>query len=79
MANDTPGSEHRNALDAPAVTVETEGGDRIPLSEALEGTVMAGDAPEVPDSTATEIADLVDDYNGLLAALRSRGVLAAEE
>ena len=79
MANDTPSSQHRNAVDAPAVTVVTDGGTRVPLSDALDGTVMAGDAPEVADSTAEAVADLVDDHNALLAALRTRGVLAAEE
>jgi len=38
--------------------------------------LMAGSAPTVADSTATDVAGLVADYNALLAALRTRGVLA---
>lgn len=76
MAADTPGSEHRNALDSPAVTVVTPDGDRVPLTAGL---VLAGDPPEVADSEAAQVSEIVDDFNALLAALRARGVLAEEE
>lgn len=39
--------------------------------------LLAGTAPTVADSAATDVAGLVADYNALLAALRTRGVLSA--
>ncbi|MBB4931851.1 hypothetical protein F4561_002671 [Lipingzhangella halophila] len=47
------------------------------LAELDEGA-MSGEAPTVDDSTATDTAELVSDFNDLLAALRTRGVLASE-
>ena len=38
--------------------------------------LMSGSAPSVADSTATDVAGLVADFNALLAVLRTRGVLA---
>jgi hypothetical protein len=38
--------------------------------------LMSGSAPTVANSTATDVAGLVADHNSLLAALRTRGVLA---
>ena len=57
----------------PGATVE--GADT--LFGAVPGEVVK--APYVPDSKATTAAALREDFNKLLAALRSVGVLAAEE
>lgn len=49
--------------------------------ETAAAALMAGDAPDIEDA-ATDFADLAavtTAYNALLAALRTRGVLAAEE
>ncbi|QHF97926.1 hypothetical protein DEH18_33400 [Streptomyces sp. NHF165] len=110
--HDTPNGEVRNRLDAPAVTVETDNGARVPLADVLDNLgggpvtwsditgkpttfppkigdgandaaagnhthpgLMTGNAPAVDDSAAEDVAALVDDFNALLAALRSRGVL----
>lgn len=48
--------------------------DQLPAAELIEQT-----PPFVPDSTATTVAALRDDFNGLLAALREVGILAASE
>lgn len=48
--------------------------DQLPAAELIEHT-----PPFVPDSTATTVAALHDDFNGLLAALREAGILAASE
>lgn len=39
--------------------------------------LLAGSASAVADSTATDVAGLVTDFNALLAVLRTRGVLSA--
>src|SRR5690606_22163933 len=39
--------------------------------------LMTGSAPTAADSAATDVTELVADYNALLAALRTRGVLSA--
>jgi len=46
-----------------------------PASHSHSG-LMAGDAPDVPDSTAADIETVVNDLNAVIAALRARGVLA---
>lgn len=46
------------------------------IRDRLEGGSMEGDAPTIADSTATDVAGLVADFNELLAALRTRGVIA---
>lgn len=38
-------------------------------------SLMTGTAPNVPDSAAADVATLVADFNGLLAALAARGVI----
>lgn len=38
--------------------------------------LLTGTATAIPDSTAAVLADLVTDFNELLAELRDRGVLA---
>ena len=48
--------------------------EQFPAAELLEHT-----PPFVPDSTATTVAALREDFNGLLSALRKAGILAAEE
>lgn len=54
-----------------------------PLQEVADIVVIGGDAvlggtaPVVNNSTAADVATLVSDYNTLLDALRSRGVIAA--
>ena len=52
--------------------------------EGLEGFLGAAPseevrAPYIPDSKATSAAALRDDFNRLLAALRSAGFMASEE
>lgn len=50
---------------------------RDKLAEIDEGgSGMIGTAPTIADSTATDAAELVADFNALLAALRDRGVIA---
>ena len=39
--------------------------------------VPAGDPVDLPDSTASTVAALRDDYNRLLSALRAAGILAS--
>ena len=41
------------------------------------GTTASGTAPYVADSEATTVANLKNDFNALLAALRTAGVLAS--
>ena len=41
------------------------------------GNTAAGTAPYVADSEATTVANLKNDFNALLAALRTAGVLAS--
>ena len=43
------------------------------------GNTAAGTAPYVADSEATTVANLKNDFNALLAALRTAGVLSATE
>lgn len=60
----------------PGATVEgadTLFGD-LPEAELIEHTPAY-----VPDSTATTVAALREDFNGLLAALREADILAASE
>ena len=45
--------------------------EQFPAAELLEHT-----PPFVPDSTATTVAALREDFNGLLSALRKAGILA---
>lgn len=40
------------------------------------GDVTPSNPPTVADSTATDVAGIVSDFNGLLAALRTAGILA---
>jgi len=47
-------------------------------AEGLFDLPAGGEAPSVPDSTASTVAALRDDYNRLLNALRSSGLIAAE-
>lgn len=44
---------------------------------SASGNVASGTAPYVADSEATTVAALKADFNGLLAALRTAGVLSA--
>jgi hypothetical protein len=47
---------------------------------ALEVGAEIPESPQaeaVPDSTATDVAGLVDDHNALLASLRAAGLLAS--
>ncbi|MGI5153600.1 head fiber protein [Microbispora sp. CA-102843] len=77
--NDTPDGEVRNVAAAPAITVATDDGPQ-PLDDVLADLssgdrLMAGAAETVADSTATDVDELVADFNTLLAALRTRGVI----
>lgn len=57
----------------PGATVE--GGDGLfGLSTGSPGAQL----PALPDSTATTVAAMREDYNNLLAALRSAGLMEAE-
>lgn len=60
----------------PGATVEGMDGlmESLPTAELMEQEV-----PFVADSEATTVAALRDDFNGLLAALREVGILAANE
>ena len=44
---------------------------------STSGTAASGTAPYVADSEATTVANLKNDFNALLAALRNAGVLSA--
>ena len=44
---------------------------------SVGGNTAAGTAPYVADSEATTVANLKNDFNALLAALRTAGVLAS--
>ncbi|NJP42274.1 Head fiber protein [Actinacidiphila epipremni] len=44
---------------------------------AAAGDTMTGTATAQADSTATDVAGLLADFNALLALLRARGVLAS--
>lgn len=46
--------------------------EQMPAAELIEHT-----SPNVPDSAAITVAALREDFNGLLAALREAGILAA--
>ena len=59
----------------PGATVE--GGEG--LFDLPTGNTAPVQAPYVPDSKATSASALREDYNKLLAALRTAGVLAATE
>ena len=52
--------------------------------EGLFGTMPSGEnavtvLPFIPDSTATNVATLRENYNRLLAALRTAGLMMAEQ
>lgn len=65
----------RNALQAVSITVATEG-QPTDLQTVLDGIGATAEPPEVADSTAADVGGLVSDFNGLLAVLRDRGILA---
>lgn len=46
------------------------------IRDRMETGTMTDTAPTIADSTATDVAGLVADFNELLAALRDRGVIA---
>ncbi|QVJ03058.1 hypothetical protein KGD82_13570 [Nocardiopsis eucommiae] len=50
--------------------------DKLAELEDGDGSLV-GTAPTIANSTATDVEGLVADFNALLAALRSRGVLAS--
>ena len=52
-----------------------------PVSTPVSAPVGAGFTPveTVPDSTATTVAQLRDDFNDLLARLRTAGILAGDQ
>lgn len=65
-----------------------QGGDKWVIGGTLEikeGATVTGlpggsdqQAAAQPDSTATDVAGLVTDFNSLLAKLRAAGLMAAE-
>ena len=77
--DDTPASEGKIILAArneagAAIDAGLEGEGSI--AEAIETAISGIAAPYAKaESTATEIADLVDDFNALLTALETAGVI----
>ena len=57
---------------------EVEGGEGL-FDGAAEGSAVQGHIAFIPDSTATNVAQLRESYNGLLAALRTAGIMAPAE
>ena len=55
-----------------------EGAESL-FGELPEAELLEQKTPYVPDSEATTVAALREDFNGLLAALREAGVLVASE
>lgn len=53
-----------------------EGAESL-FGELPEAELLEQKTPYVPDSEATTVAALREDFNGLLAALREVGILAA--
>lgn len=61
-----------------------QGGAKTVIGGTLEiksGATVTGlpQAANQADSTATEVADLKTDFNGLLAKLKTAGLMAADE
>ncbi len=54
-----------------------EGAEVENFPGSTSGAAASGPAPYVADSEATTVAALKTDFNGLLAALRTAGVLSA--
>ena len=54
-----------------------EGAEVENFPGSTSGSAASGSAPYVADSEATTVANLKNDFNALLAALRTAGVLAA--
>ena len=54
-----------------------EGAEVENLPGSTSGNTASGTAPYVADSEATTVANLKADFNALLAALRTAGVLSA--
>lgn len=64
-------------VQTPAVTPAFEADPRPVYVEGL-GTLVTGNrAPAQANSTATDIAGIVADFNALLAKLRTAGVIAS--
>ena len=75
------GLEAGPAYVLPAATSETLGGIKVGDGLSIADDVLSVDmepAANQADSTATELADLVSDFNDLLAALQAAGLMAAE-
>lgn len=65
----------------PAATTSTLGGVKVGDGLSIADGVLSVDmepAAAQADSTAAELADLVSDFNDLLAALKAAGLMAAE-
>ena len=54
-----------------------EGAEVENFPGSTSGTAASGTAPYVADSEATTVANLKNDFNALLATLRTAGVLSA--
>lgn len=52
-----------------------EGGEGL-FDGTAEGAPMQGQIPFIPDTTATNTSQLRENFNGLLAALRTAGLMA---
>ena len=52
-----------------------EGGEGL-FDGVPEGNAAQGQIPFIPDSTATNVATLRENFNGLLTALRRAGLMA---
>lgn len=75
------GLEAGPAYVLPAATASALGGVKVGDGLSIADGVLSVDmepAAAQADSTATELADLVSDFNDLLDALKAAGIMASE-
>lgn len=74
------GFDSAEPYELPAATEEELGGVIVGsgLDVSENGTISVSPAEAVADSAATEVAELVSNYNSLLATLRAAGFIASE-
>lgn len=61
---------------AGTATVRALGTTATTAAAGNDVRLLTGTATAIPNSTATDVAGLVADFNALLAVLRTRGILA---
>lgn len=71
-----PGLTADQAAGTASVRTLGTGAQQAAAGNHTHAGLMTGSATAVNNSTATDVAGLVADYNSLLAALRSRGVIS---